>query len=516
MKQQVFKNLFSNYIGNFIGMGLGFLLVPFLIQKLGKDAYGIAILIESMILLFQVVAFSLRTSLARYATTALSSGNQENFVSYLGAGRSILIVSGILIMGLGVLGCFYFDKVFTVPDSIRYESKILALTTVVAFALSMPNMVYWSILYAKNRFDLINYANYGGIIVRAVLVFVIFNSVPARYVDLITYGVIYLIMTLAQNYIIYISACKSIPNMRIKPLWDRKAHAKEILAFGSYSTIAGVSGVLYESAMNILLNISYGPALNSLYAIANKIPSLLRRVFLTPTSSLNPTFTHLYSIGDKGRIKTLFLFYNKLMNLVILPICLCLIFISKTLIVAWVGKDFLEAGAVMPLFLLTIVFSVPAGVCNAINNAWGAIKIPAIVTLVSAIVNILIASYLTFYLKWGVQGIAISQAIISFLVFFIFMPLYACCLTQIKIREYWHETVLKPAALLLFILVLLGFSWNACKAITDAFYMYIILIMLAMAVYGYLAYRLVINANERSALIGIFRPWLEKVKVLKV
>ncbi|NQT95805.1 MAG: hypothetical protein HQ572_05085, partial [Candidatus Omnitrophica bacterium] len=89
MKNQVVKNLGAHYIAKLMGMLLGLFLIPFLVRKLGKDAFGLIIITESVIAFFQIATISLRISLSRHATFALAQGNKDNFVELQWGATSI-------------------------------------------------------------------------------------------------------------------------------------------------------------------------------------------------------------------------------------------------------------------------------------------------------------------------------------------------------------------------------------------------------------------------------------------
>ncbi|MBI4309439.1 MAG: hypothetical protein HY591_03810, partial [Candidatus Omnitrophica bacterium] len=175
MKNQIMKNIFSNYFVNFLQMTVGILVIPFLITKLGKGAFGLMVLAEAIIAIFEVAAFSVRVALARNATFALAQGDKTGFINHLSCGRRILFACGALILVLGSTLSFFFPNIFQVPAELHQQSKLLFLLLTVAFFITIPNMVYWSVLYARQRFDLINLASSAAITLRAAAIFTLYS-----------------------------------------------------------------------------------------------------------------------------------------------------------------------------------------------------------------------------------------------------------------------------------------------------------------------------------------------------
>ena len=98
MRNVIIKNIASNYFLGFFGFVLGFFLVPFLIAKLGKDAYGLIVLAEVVTGFFEIGTISVRIALSRYATFSLSQNRLDEFSEYLSAGRVILAFSSALVL----------------------------------------------------------------------------------------------------------------------------------------------------------------------------------------------------------------------------------------------------------------------------------------------------------------------------------------------------------------------------------------------------------------------------------
>jgi len=458
MKKQIVKNLATNYLGNFLGMALGFFVTPFLIRKLGKEAFGITVLAESIIAFFQIFAFSVRISLSRYATIALSQKNEKEFVEYLSTGRRILFAGMILTFLAGTIVSFLFPTIFRVPLQLVQESRFLFFLITIAFAITIPNIVFWSVLYAQQRYDLINISNFGGIILRIICIFFLFSFLPKSFVNIITYGFIYLAMTWGQNFLVFIWSKFIMPDLRISNKEFTLSKVKEIISFSGYSSLGNLGMVFHDTVMNIVVNIFLGPLYNAIYSISIRIPNMLKRLFQEPSASLTPTFTDLITKKDQIRTEMFFSMYLKLINLIIFPLGVSLILFSQAIISAWVGKDFYEAAMAMPYFIIVSLMTIPASVCSCLITAHGTIKIPTFVSLGIAFLNIGLSCFFGFVLKEGIIGIGLATLLSNFLGSVIFLPLYTCRIVHIKARIYFIEAMLKP--LILAITVMGGiFLW---------------------------------------------------------
>lgn len=444
MKNLIIKNLTSNYLLSLVGMALGFFLVPFLIVKLGKEAFGLIILAEMITGFFEIVTVSVRIALSRHATFALSKNKMDDFVEYLSTGRMILFVSSAFVLLLGSVISLNFPYLFKVPPEYFSQSRILFLTITLAIAFSIPNAASWSVLYAKQRFDLINIASSLGVVIRAVCLFVYFSVAPRRYVTLVAYGMIYLMMIVVQNVMIYFFHKRLMPGVRFSRKYFRRSKVREILSFSVHTSISRASSLLYQETAHIIINVYWGPAFNAIYAIAMKFPTLMSRLFSEPSWTLMPTFTDLVARGDHERFERLFFMYSKMLAIVTFPFCFALIFFSRPLVYAWVGPDFAMAANLMVIIVAQQLIGIPFSMTGCVFNAYGKVKIPSFVSLAMGILNVILCLLLgvTFHMK--LYGIALSGIIVATFCGEGFYPSYVCRVAGFSLRRYWMESMIKP------------------------------------------------------------------------
>ncbi len=193
MKHQIIKNLLSNYLLTGISMVLVFFWLPFLIRKLGHEGFGVTVVAEGLILFFFIFVSAVRISMSRYVTLTLSQEKMEDCLLYLSTGKRILNIFMGCSLVLGVMLAIFFPVFFRVPVGLYQQSQVMFLLIVIAFVLSIPNIVYWAILYGYQRFDLINLSNAGGVILRAVAIFSFYSLLSGGWASLGAYGAAYLL-----------------------------------------------------------------------------------------------------------------------------------------------------------------------------------------------------------------------------------------------------------------------------------------------------------------------------------
>jgi len=511
MKNLIVKNLLSNYLLSSFGMALGFLLVPFLIGKLGKEAFGLIVLAEATMVFFEIVTASVRVALSRHSTFSLSQGKNDEFLEYLSTGRAILLISAVVVFTVGTFISYRFTHLFTVPPEYFFQSRLLFFLITLSATISIPNIVYWSVLYAKQRFDLINLSSSTGLVVRALSLFIYYSLAPKKYAYLAVYGLIYFAMTLMQNSMIYFFQKKMMAGVRISIKHFRQSKIRSILSFSVHTAMARASTALYQDTATIIINIFWGPAFNTLYAIGMKIPTALNRVFVEPSWALTPTFTDLAARNDHERFETLFFMYSKTLAIVVFPLFFTLIFFSGPIIKLWVGPGYATAAVILSVSMGQALISVPFSLTWSVFNAYGKVKIPSLISLLMGIMNLGLCLWLGVVLNMKLYGILLAFVIAGTVSGEIIFPAYACRMAGFSLKRYWMNSLLKPFFLCcLFvgggILVLKVFeSHLILSPLTLG------VLALCAGVYYLLSYKILLAASEKKYISDILRMKFGKI-----
>ncbi len=499
MKKQIAINILSNYAGRLVGLLIGFFLVPFLISKLGKELFGLILLFESLMLIVEAVSTSTRMALSRYATFALAQGSRDEFKDYLSTGRSLFWALSGLIFVLGFAMSVWVPQIFRVPAAEQDNCRVLFLLMTSAFVITVPNVVYWSGLYSKQRFDLINLANSLAGILRGVLIFIIFSLFTGPAVSIVTYGWVYLAITWAQNFMIFISFRRIFPDVRI-PLfghWDTQK-IRSILSFSFYSLTGHLSQMFHDNVINFIVNRLWGPAANAFYGIGMKFPSILEALTAHPTWTLTPTLTDLEARKEKGKLKQLLFSYTKAMTMLVAPTCMVLIAFSYALIHLWVGESFAESASLMVIALLAQILYLPTLVSHNLPGVFGKVKLPALLNIVMAVSSVVLGLFFSKGLQLGLPGIALAVNLVSIVYSCVFVVPYGLRLANLSYLEYLSLNYLRP---LICAAVCFGAGFGSIWVMGKSFTISplpIIVILLCLPLYAFSTYHQVLDDAERG------------------
>jgi O-antigen/teichoic acid export membrane protein len=501
LRKTVVTNIVSNYLTSFVGMALGFLLIPFLILKLGKDAFGLTVLAESAIAFFEVLTISIRIALSRHATFALSQGKREEFEQYLSTGRGLALATTAVVALIALPIGLNFSAIFSVPETFRGQSELLYFLVGAGFCLTIPNTVYWCVLYAHQRFDLINLSTSCGVILRAVLIFVLFSVLPAQHVTLVTYGLVYLAMMALQNTVVYVWHKKLMPDLRIDLSKFRRDRVRDILSFSAHTSLSRLSALLYDNTANILVSIFWGPAATAMYSVASRIPNILKRLFLETAWTLTPTFTDLAARGEKAKVEELLFSYVKLISVITVPMSLGVIFFADPLLLLWVGPGFEDASKLLIVLTVPLLLQLPLSAGGALTQAYGKVSVPSKVGFVFAVVNVFLGAFLGRSMGMGPLGIALSASLCSAVFGALFGAFYVSHVSGIPLGSYISKTLLGPLVMACTVFGAMRLLWQHALGSPGIFStLSVVLYIVFAALYAFLTIIFLVSPVEKNHL----------------
>src|SRR4051812_42377103 len=134
----------------------GFLILPFLISKLGRDTYGFWTLIVASAGYFLVLDFGVSGAVGRLVAGHRSKDDIRNV-------NVVVSTTAVLLLGLccvaALLSYFLpgpFFALFEVPAAQKADGATALLIVGMTTALSFPGMISYGFLWGYERFDLHN------------------------------------------------------------------------------------------------------------------------------------------------------------------------------------------------------------------------------------------------------------------------------------------------------------------------------------------------------------------------
>lgn len=334
-------------------IAVSLVLTPFIIRRLGAEAYGVWILATSFSVLGYLSILTLGIPAALVKRIAEYNAKHES------AALNESVNATLLVFGLlGVVGCAglvafapYVDRVFHVPVS--QVPSLVALLYIVAVQtlFDFPTQAFNAIVEGLQRYDISGCIDITRATLYATSVFLLLSS---GY-GVVALGTLVLTLAAANGLLVLAVSRMLLPEWSVKIRPSRRA-IRDIASLSLKMFILRISAVVYNQMDKAIIGVLLTTTLLTDYDIANRIHSVVLITQGLIASVTMPTSSALHALNDHERLRNLFLKGTKYSSAMSVPVALIAMVLARPMIRTWIGPDFVRATGLTQLFLVYLVF----------------------------------------------------------------------------------------------------------------------------------------------------------------
>ena len=180
-KKRFFINTIAQIISFLVGLGITFFLTPFIVEKIGTDAYGFIGLASSFIGYVQLITTALNSMAGRFITISYHKGDIESARKYFSSVFLSNLIAIAILTALSVAVIYKLEFIIAIPQNLMTDVKLLFSLSFFNFFISLLFNVYNVSTFIKNRLDLASIRIIVSEVIRCVL---LFSLLHRRYTTL--------------------------------------------------------------------------------------------------------------------------------------------------------------------------------------------------------------------------------------------------------------------------------------------------------------------------------------------
>lgn len=424
--EQSTRSLKRNSIANFIGLGytsvIGIVILPFYLQYLGAEAFGLIgffTVLQSWMLLLDM---GLSPMLSRQAAKACHEGN--DFFDLKRLLRSLeIIVFGIavtIILGIALGSSWIANNWLIVTSLASNEVAISIVLMGVIIGLRQIASLYRSgIMGLENQISL-NIANIIFVTLKFVGALLLLRLVTQDFVHFFVYQLFVGMLELLVLAVMFYHFLPSTSRIGLEFSWDT---LKPTLPF--VGGIAYTSGIWVMSTQldklilsNVLPLSEYG-----YFALVAVISTGIIQISGPISQAILPRMTYLHSRGKNQDMLALYRKSTQLMAVIMLPLAGVIAFYSTELVFAWTGdrKAAEWAGPVLFWFALGNGILAISAFQYYLQFAHGKLRMHVVFNTVSVVIQVPVIVYVAY--KYGPPGVALTWFALNLITFLIWPPI---------------------------------------------------------------------------------------------
>jgi O-antigen/teichoic acid export membrane protein len=410
--RRIVKNTLMLYFRQMLIMLVNLYAVRVVLNTLGAEDYGIYTVVAGVITMFSSLSGSISSASQRYFAFEIGRNNYEQLKKTFSLCLTIYMLIGVLIVLLAeTIGIWFVNHKLIIPDNRMNAARWIYQFALVSFLLTMITIPYMASIIAHEDMTIYAYVS----IVEAILKLVIIFFLRLFSIDkLVIYGILICTVTFI-NTTIYRTICiKKYKECRFIFYWDYKLF-KELTSYIGWNLLEQISTVLKNHGINILLNIFFGPIINSAKNIAMQVYSGVNTFAGHFTASMRPPIIKSYARDEYNKMFVLTFSNAKLSYLLLLILLIPIVFETPYILELWL-KDVPDFTVIfIRLMSLDILIISISRALDVAIQATGKIKLAQI--LISSIFFFsLPVSYLMLILGMPSYSVMIVSLVLSVLV----------------------------------------------------------------------------------------------------
>jgi len=392
-------NVIWNWFAVAFNIGMGIILTPFVLKKLGEDNFGLWAFAVSLAEYYWIMDFGFRSATIKYSAHYSATGEHDKVNEILNTALFYSACIGPLILAANFL---VLPHVFSSTQT--KNPLFLKLITVVVGAWVLGSLfnVFTGCLEGFQRFDLTNRIALAGSAVRsggtAILLWLGYGVYEMALVTLASQVMIHLLSLLAF--------WRVFPDLRFSRVFVKFSAMKTMLRYGSHSVVASIAQRVVNQGAPLVIGYFLPLRFVGYYASSSRVVDYTVDGITRIGQVASPNAAEMIARNNRGRLVNLSVIANRYGLAIYLPLSIFLLVYGPALLSVYLNPSFAASSAPVLIILAIGGTIATAGQYNSssILFGMGRHQIYSRALLVEAVV--LIGSLALVTPRFGIIGAA--------------------------------------------------------------------------------------------------------------
>lgn len=417
-----------------VQMATAFIITPLLVHNLGKEQYGIWVLVFSVINYMSFLDFGMKQSLARHLPKYYAVKDYHKLNEVLNSGTFIYsIIAGLTILG-SLIVAFFFIDLLQIADNYIPAMRILLIMIGFNQALSFFFMTGTAI-GPFHRYDISNSIEILRIIGNTAAIIYFVN----QGYGLITLGIITLITNIVNVTTRRIAQQKIVPQLKFGFSFVRKERVHELIGYSVFSFLIVIAYLTLLNADNVIIGAFLSTSSITIYSIANSLIMYLRSLVSSIGVPLAPAISHLDATSNSGDIARLTQKLLRYLYYVTSTVCVGILLFGGDFIYLWMGPGFEQTVKILYILIVPASIYLPQIMSYSVFYGIGKHKILFYIIGAEALCKIILS--VIFVRFWGLYGLAIGTIIPQFVIYAFIYPYIFHRMIKADLKKFYVSTL---------------------------------------------------------------------------
>lgn len=332
-KTRIVKNSTLLYIRMLFTMWLNLYATRLVLKNLGVDDMGVYGVVGSVVGLFAVFSSGITSTIQRFITFELGKVERDVNKIFCSSLNIIFLLSASIFILLESIGLWFLNNRVNIPTSSIQSAFWVYQLSVLTCIVNLISIPYNALVIAHEKMDAYAFISIIQVVLTCAAAYCLSLFESQR---LLIYAILMATISILIR-LFYQAYCHiKFKEARYRLLIDRDS-MKQIGKFAGVSTFSGILESLYSQGIVLVINWTFGVALNTVYAIALQLKNSVQSFAFNIFKAMAPQITKTYASGDIETHKRLVYSASKIQAYMIYFIMIPFLFRTEYIMHLWLG-----------------------------------------------------------------------------------------------------------------------------------------------------------------------------------
>ncbi len=491
----VLRNTIANWSAFIAAAGVSFFLSPFIVHRLGDSAYGIWVLLGSLVGYLGLLDFGVRGAVTKFVAGFHARSDHRSAAAAVVTAVRVFTFLAIVAIVVSAAIAFNLEHVFKIPPTLLSEARIVVLLAGVTVAAAFVGGVFGGVVAGLHRFDLDSGVEIAMTAVRATAVVI---ALEAGH-GLVALGIIQFAVSVLRGAIAFVIVRRLYPELALRGTGTTRDLVRQLLSFSLFSSLIQFSGILIYYTDSLVIGAILPIGLVTYYAIAASLTEYARQLVSAISRIVTPRVSALQAAHGDPAAAAAILRIGAAATVVTVPIAMTFLLRGGSFIALWMGPEYAPR-ATPVLIVLAVMVWLYGGRAIAAAGLMGLNRHHGLAGAVGAEAVANLGLSIALIGPLGLPGVALGTTIPSVVVTVGFLPWYFKRHLGVGVRQFVGRIWLIPSgACLAFGIATYGFEhWVGAASLLGYFAQVAVLLPLVAVGAGFL----VVSKDDRNEFRG--------------
>ena len=352
------KRFVINLLWNWVGVGAtliaGLIISPYLIRKLGPDAYGVWVLSFALVENYVFLDLGFRSATVKYVAHYWATGEPVRINEVL---NTVIAYAAIISTGLFVIvlvASRYIDRFFNVSPEYTHSFRTLVVLISLSWCLGFVFNNFAASLEAVQRFDLYN---------KAAVITTVFRVAGTGMLlyggrGLVEIGLLVITSQVLGYVLFFLCFYHIFPELRLSPGLASVSTLKKMGDFGIHTFLVNIAYVILAQSPILVIGHFLPTSFAGYFAAPNRLLQYAGDAVSRIGIITNANTAELQARGQTGSLQQLALFTNRYCLTLFMPIAILLLVFGNAIFNLWVPSIARYSAPLLPIMLAGYVIAV--------------------------------------------------------------------------------------------------------------------------------------------------------------